>query len=98
MEKRSSVKFIVGEDGRVLKAIELFRDSAVVCMEPDRGPTEGALEELADGIVLNLAGGCWRIGMSPESPSSWSWSVRREALKISVSFVVPTNPEQKGRQ
>lgn len=68
---RSSVKFIVGEDGAVdMAPYELFRDSecVVVIIGAVRGPTEGAREELAEDIVATRDGGCWRIRLRPEAP------------------------------
>ena len=36
--------------------------------DAERGPTDGALEELADDME-SRAGGCWRIRLKPDRPS-----------------------------
>ena len=65
------MKFIVGDDGHVdMAPFELFRDSegTVTFIDADRGPSDGAREELAEDIVVILGGGCWRIRLRPERP------------------------------
>lgn len=88
---RSSVKFIVGEDGAVdMAPYELFRDSEcdAVIIGAVRGPTEGAREELAEDMVATREGGCWRIRLRPEAPRPCSWSVIMEDLDLKPSITI----------
>lgn len=74
---RSSVKLSVGEDGPEAIAIDAEREFGKDrVIDPDRGPTEGFLEDDSEeGIVGTRDGGCCRIRLSPEAPRPCSCSV-----------------------
>jgi hypothetical protein len=67
---KSSVKFMVGDEGPDIAPVELFLDSGEreIAIDADLGPMDGALDEFVEEIVATRGGGCWRILLKPEIP------------------------------